>query len=386
MLNPFPLLNPLNKFSDISGNFAYGNAKIKTYPDGTQSTVYCRVPIFRNSDYVKVDVKRFFYREFSWSEERESFSAFRSHLNFNRIKDFLKVSDIAGLSRFDLSVAQKNVFEFNKSKFLSGLTVDELRFVNHAKSRVICSRYDSLKRAKDRIFDYTFCNDFDYFFTGTINPSKLDSTDSDSLLKPIQNWLKNRVKLNNLKYVLVAEYHKSGRIHFHGLFKGDNLNFVDSGTKSYLGYKKPMRDDVAIRKGLRPDTGKTVYNLANWSFGFSTCMKTYGDTLNVAYYITKYITKDCSKIFGKFFWHSRSLRVPEVKIDYVDYDSIDSVVYKGAFKYTFVRGSELRRRKFDPNFYDICFDSECCYNSKTGEFYYSANCSDYVTIDYETIC
>ena len=54
--------------------------------------------------------------------------------------------------------------------------------------------------------------------------------------------------------------------------------------------------------------------------------------MNTAFYVTKYITKDCNKIFGRFFWHSRDLKKPQIIYQNVDYDSFDALDY-GGFKY-----------------------------------------------------
>ncbi|MDE5584012.1 MAG: hypothetical protein K2J08_09950 [Ruminococcus sp.] len=276
------------------------------------------------------------------------------------------VSDISSLSLKDIKIAEKCIF------------------IKKRKRKTGEPRDDSIKRAKDSIFDYTLNNRFDYFFTGTIDPKKLNSKDPKALLKPVQNWLKDRVKRDGFKYILIAEHHKSGAIHFHGLIKCGELDFVDSGTKSYRGIKYPIKDHTAIRKGLNPDDGQIVYNLVKWKFGFTTCIKTYGDPLNVAYYITKYITKDCKKIFGKFFWHSRDLKKPEISVDYFDYDSIEAVEFKGTFKYQFVCGDVTRSFLLDivQNEDEIIFDGTICYSALTGEVYseVSSPPSDYELI------
>ena len=198
-------------------------------------------------------------------------------------------------------------------------------------------RADSVKRAKDQIFDYVLNNDFDYFFTDTIDPDKLDSKAPKELLKPVQKWLKNMVQRYNMQYIMIAERHKKGGIHFHGLMRADNLKLIDSGTKLYKGHKKPISNERAEQLGLYE--GRTVYNLKTWSFGFTTCVPLVGDRMNTAFYVTKYITKDCKKIFGKFFWHSRDLKKPLILIDDKDFDSIEAVESNG-FKYIFKRGSE----------------------------------------------
>lgn len=219
--------------------------------------------------------------------------------------------------------------------------------VKKKKNKVDCvqnePRNDSIKRAKDQIFDLVLNNEFEYFFTGTINPEKYDSKSPSDLLKPVQQWLKDMVKRYGLHYVMIAEYHKKGGIHFHGCLNSDKpLKMEYSGTKLYKGYKKPVSDDKAAKRGLTD--GRDVYNLKSWSFGFTTCIKLVGDRMNTAFYITKYITKDCKKIFGRFFWHSQNLKKPMIVMQDMDYDSIESYEVNG-FKYVFKRGEHVSETK-----------------------------------------
>lgn len=370
MINLFPLESPFSKFTD---RLPFGNAKTKLYADGTTSTVVCRSDIFKKPTFEKINYKRFFCDNFSWIEEKESFKVHRRKYRMELIKEYLGVNDISNVSLKDIKLAEKCIF-IKKSKRKTGEP-----------------RPDSVKRAKDRIFDYTFNNKFDYFFTGTINPEKFDSKDPKALLKPIQNWLKDRVKRDGLEYILIAERHKKGGIHFHGLIKCDNLDLVDSGTKSYKGNKRKIKDFTAIRKGFNPADGKVIYNLKKWKFGFTTCMKVYGDPINVAYYITKYITKDCKKIFGKFFWHSRNLKKPDIIVEHMDYEEIQSKEFKGAFKYIFRRGEENRRieseKKRMVEYGEVCYDTihGIMFNCETGEVYYDDMLDDFNSDEWITL-
>lgn len=117
-----------------------------------------------------------------------------------------------------------------------------------------------------------------------------------------------------------------------------SLPLVDSGTALYKGHKKPV--SAARAKRLHLTDGRIVYNLKNWRFGFSTAIELTGDKLYTAFYITKYITKDCSKIFGRFFWHSRNLQKPKIIIHDLDFEKVQSADY-GGFKYIFERGKKM---------------------------------------------
>lgn len=317
----------------------YGNCKTKIYPDGTTNSIVCRSSIFAKKGFEKIRLSTICER----------------------------YSDAVVCYSFDKDTIDRNI-HFSKQnnsdfKISSSLVFESCKEEN---KRI---RHDSVKRAKDSIFDYAFCNKFDYFFTGTIDPKRINSKSPAELLQPVQSWLKNYRSRYGIQYIMVAEYHKKGGIHFHGLINFENLSLIDSGTKSYKGYKKPMRDYKAIRLGLNPEEGKIVYNIPNWRFGFTTCIKTYGDSCAVSHYISKYLTKDCSKIFGKFFWHSRGLRKPDISVDTVDYDSVCSKEYFGCYKYVFLRG-DYNRQVFLFEFDEVIFDSACCYSAVTGEIYF----------------
>lgn len=288
----------------------YKNAKTKCYTDGTRNSIICRAAIFKSPLDVSLETEQAF-------EEKHR----RESENSQNIIDYLEAKGIT-YEEYD-----ERRREYRR---------EHPKPVKHRDNSEV--RGDSLKRAKDSIFDYVLNNDFEYFFTGTINPEELDSKSPKEVLKPLQQWLKDMVKNYGLSYIMIAEYHKNGGIHFHGLLRSFKpLRLEDSGTKLYKGYKKPVSNERAERLGLTD--GKTVYNLKSWSFGWTTAIKLTGDRMNYAFYVTKYITKDCKKIFGKFFWHSRDLKKPAIEVHDIDYDSIPCADHNG-FKYQFLRGGE----------------------------------------------
>ena len=135
-------------------------------------------------------------------------------------------------------------------------------------------RHDNLKRAKDSIYDLVYSNDWDYFFTGTFDPEKIDSFSADKIKKPLQKWLNNLRSHYNVSYVLIFEHHKKGGIHIHGLLKEFSLtplNLVDSGNKVFYGFKKPIKESTAKKYGLDWSKGRIVYNLKNMALWLEYC-------------------------------------------------------------------------------------------------------------------
>lgn len=178
------------------------------------------------------------------------------------------------------------------------------------------SRTDSIKRAKDKVFEICFANDFQYFVTLTLDESKISRTDKDEIICALNKWLKNRVRSSGLKYILVPEYHADGKaVHFHGLMSG-NLKMKDSGTVCVRGYEKPMKIETAQRLGL---DSRTIYNLEQWQYGFSTAITLDAEKERTALYITKYITKENGKITGRFYYSGGYGLLRQVPTEYRNY-------------------------------------------------------------------
>lgn len=186
---------------------------------------------------------------------------------------------------------------------------DKIIIDSPPKTRTLCNksddrrlRMDNLKRAKDKLFDLVYCNDWHYFVTVTFNPDEVDSFNVKVVMKKTKRWLDNLVQRKGLRYILVAEKHKSGRIHCH-LLTNDVFELVDSGKRS---------------------SGRKVYNIPSWKYGFSTAVPVEGDKLRLSCYITKYITKESKPIFGKYYWSSRNIiREPLIVLTNSDFYDLD---------------------------------------------------------------
>ena len=194
-------------------------------------------------------------------------------------------------------------------------------------------RMDNLKRAFDAVFDIVYQNEWDLFLTLTLRPDdSLDRTDPKQIIEPLRIWLSNLVQRKGLRYILIPEKHKNGGIHAHMLCN-NVFQLVDSGTKTYTHFKRPMMDATAIARGLDPEHGQTVYNVPEWRYGFTTAIYVYGNPGNLAFYLTKYLTKDMKKIFGKYYWSSKNIvRKPQIILSNSNYDAVQAQEY-GCFKY-----------------------------------------------------
>lgn len=133
----------------------------------------------------------------------------------------------------------------------------------------------SLNRSKNNLYRIARSNDWDLFITITFDRKKVDASDYNQVSKKITTFLNNLRKRgsSNLKYLIVPELHSDGKnYHFHGLLYGaDSLILEDSGHTDTFGEK--------------------IYNIVNWSFGFTTAQYIKSQSA-VRNYIGKYITKD----------------------------------------------------------------------------------------------
>lgn len=199
---------------------------------------------------------------------------------------------------------------------------------------------ENRQRAVMRIQQLAIMNDWEYFLTITFDDEKVNALNAKAVFEKLSNWLKNQTSRKGLKYLLVPELHKSGRIHAHALINGA-LKLEDSGTRMIRGFSKPVKlqtyYDLIQKKRVDPDRCRilrTVYNVPEWKNGFSTAIPTYGEPAALAHYIGKYITKDTERIFGRRYWFSRNIqyRAKEIMSDITPehYAACPAKEYRGA--------------------------------------------------------
>ncbi len=162
-------------------------------------------------------------------------------------------------------------------------------------------------RARKRAYDFIRCNpQLNTFLTLTFNGEMVDRSSYSEIVKKLNTWLDNRVRRQNLSYILCPEYHKDGEnIHFHGLSNFEALRLENSGHK---------------RKG------KAVYNITDFPYGFTTAIKVTGDQREkyCAGYIFKYMGKQgLQKVGGRYFLSGGDLSRPRYEYLNLDYDALD---------------------------------------------------------------
>jgi hypothetical protein len=169
------------------------------------------------------------------------------------------------------------------------------------------SRADSIRRAKQRVFEIAMLNRFTHFITWTLDKDEIDRYDAKEVGKRLRKFLNNQTRRRDAKYIIIPEHHKDGAIHMHGLLSGA-FQMADS-------HRKTTR-------------GQTVYNMPDWKYGFSTAIELDGNVLAIARYITKYVTKDMTKIFGNFYYAGgKILREAETCLTDTEYGAVEAKEY-----------------------------------------------------------
>ena len=132
--------------------------------------------------------------------------------------------------------------------------------------------------------------------------SLINRYDADEVKRRVLTFLKNKVHRNGFAYVIVPEFHKDGAIHFHGLCKLGTMR-LERAVNARTG--QPMSSEK----------GQPIFNMPDWTLGYSTCIPIDGNYERTCNYMVKYFTKDSRKIFGKWYLSSRNLvRRPEMML------------------------------------------------------------------------
>lgn len=156
------------------------------------------------------------------------------------------------------------------------------------------STQKSIARSRAAIFDYVKCNHFDLFVTFTFDPDKIDRYNMAHCFSQMQKWLWSQQRKHDgeLRYIIVPEHHKDGAIHFHALMGG---------------YKHQLKKTNVLGDKSR----KRVYNMTQFTWGFTNVQKLDDDQQKTTAYICKYIGKEFDNVINRRrYWASKNLRKP----------------------------------------------------------------------------
>ena len=182
----------------------------------------------------------------------------------------------------------------------------------------------SLRRAASMVRDIALCNQFRWFVTLTLDKTRIDRYDMAAIMHRVSDWLDNAVRRRGLCYVLVPERHKDGAVHFHGFFN-DALPGIESGHTDSAGHM--------------------IYNLPDWTFGFTAAIELYGSYESAVGYVCKYVRKQAEKIGGRWYYSGGKLQKPEISYPDVNYQELVETGSAYTFRvpgaaFAIVRGGE----------------------------------------------
>lgn len=193
-----------------------------------------------------------------------------------------------------------------------------------------------LKTVKTNIIDLAFNFDkWEYFITLTFDFRREGEYSHDLVIEKLKKWINNQKHQNkNMTYLLVPEFHKSGRLHFHGLI---------------ANVPKWKFSEARTPKGrLIKVNGVQIYNLDNYKLGFTTISKIQSQE-KVSNYISKYATKELITLKNKRrYWYSRNLEKPKLEYSYLDTNLDD-----------YLKNSNNQLQTLDVSYYDK-FDKSSC--------------------------
>ncbi len=186
-------------------------------------------------------------------------------------------------------------------------------------------KYKNLYNTKSNLIDLVYHNSmikpWEYFVTLTFDPKEVDSLDYHKVSEALAKWTNNMKHQNpNMSYILVPELHKSGRIHWHGVFRSVpnwNLAAARSSKTNRLIYKN----------------GVQIFNLTNYKYGHTTVSKIKNQEA-VSIYCSKYMTKDMIDLaYKKRYWSSRNLERPTKEYALFDSNTLQFYIKKGKVTY-----------------------------------------------------
>lgn len=287
------------------------NTKIKVYPDGNFKAIYCNKCIFPplKTEETEVETNNLIENVEDWEKDLRNIE-FENHELKSITFDELQAMGITNFNDFI------NRFNPKRNKNSSNINVER-----------------SLKRAKEKVFDIVYINDFKYFVTVTFDTKLVDSNNVKDVMKKMRSWLCNNKNRLGMDYILVPEYHKKdNKIHCHLLITDYPVDLLEHAPTHKKGGGIVYNKDGSLRL-MYTSRGQPIYNMLGWKYGFSTCIPVYKavncSNIKLAHYITKYITKDIHKIFGKFYWSSKGLkRDVDIQLFNTDYNSLPLKEYE----------------------------------------------------------
>lgn len=228
---------------------------------------------------------------------------------------FLKVYSDKQIKLSRLAVCRTSGYEDDEKKVVRKGSVNDEKLLNN------------VSRAKSRVYELSICNDWQWFFTGTLDRKKYNREDLEKYHKDLTRWIRNYNALNGvkIKFVLVPELHDDGKSwHMHGLLSGLPVEHL---KQFRLG------DKMGKYIAEKVKNGDIVYNWLKYANKFGFCdLEPIKSHEGVSGYLTKYISKDLCKcvtaLHAHSYYCSRGLkRAEKKKVGYMDWTNIQPTYF-----------------------------------------------------------
>ncbi len=149
-----------------------------------------------------------------------------------------------------------------------------------------CKLAKNLYRARSTIYELAYCNPWDWFFTGTLSPDKLDRSDLDAYRRKFAKMVRdyNHKHGTSIKYLLVPELHADRtNWHVHGFLQG---------LPAACLHRFEIGDKMSSYIASKVYAGKPVYSWRTYERSFGWCdLEPVASHDGACKYVTKYISK-----------------------------------------------------------------------------------------------
>lgn len=196
-------------------------------------------------------------------------------------KPLVRVTTMKAISNPLVDIDQNELSPCKDSEYLK--LIEKAKSENDTKHE---KENRNLLRAKSRIFELAYCNNWEWFFTGTLDPKKYDRKNLEKWRIDFSQFLRDKSKKygNKIDYELIPERHADGESwHMHGFLKGlgkENLKQFIVGDQMGKGIAKKVLND------------ELVYNWPEYQNKFGWCdLEPIKNAEAVSRYVTKYISK-----------------------------------------------------------------------------------------------
>lgn len=223
--------------------------------------------------------------------------------------EYFVINDHLCVALYNTKITKFNngVVKYKKNSFIStkGICSTNRHTGTYTEEECDEKTRKYLKKVKENIINLAFnYSKWEYFITLTFDFRNRGEYSHEKAIELLSKWINNQKHQNRqMIYLLVPEFHKSGRLHFHGLI---------------ANVPKWKLEEARTREGrLIKKSGLQIYNLVNYKLGFTTISKIQ-DQEKVSNYISKYATKELITLkHKKRYWYSRNLEKPRIEYDYL---------------------------------------------------------------------